>query len=169
MESVINSFYSNPKYYDVCKKIAGKDYDDLHSYCVGQMLKKGKDFILEKEKEKKIFNYFFGIAYKSYNSTTSEYYKIYKEFGRRTSELTKDIAVSKNFVKKLNAKKVKKIIEKFSYSGVNNWAAVEIFNLFVDEPNYSSLSKKTSIPVSTIHNTVNKVRTFIKNELTINS
>ena len=107
-----------------------------------------------------------GIIHRSYHSTTSPYHKLYREGGRvyplydKTADNLEDEEYDSET--DLTIEAIQGILEDMEADTIEQWFRAKLFKMWLDEPNYSELSRITRIPRTSISQAVNECKEYIR-------
>lgn len=107
-----------------------------------------------------------GMLWRSYHSSTSPYHKLYRQSGKvyelydSTAEELADEPYDIEL--DLTIESIQGILEDMESDTVEQWFRAKLFQMWLDEPNYSELSRKTGIPRTSISQAVNEAIDYIK-------
>lgn len=110
-----------------------------------------------------------GIIHRSYHSSTSPYHKLYREGGRvvelydKTAE--KRIDEEYDMEIDLTIEAIQGVLEDMESDTVEQWYRAKLFKMWLDEPNYSELSRITGIPRTSISQAVNECKAYVKKRI----
>ena len=110
-----------------------------------------------------------GIIWRSFNSKTSPYHKLYRQSGRvhqlhaKTAEqLVNQADEVYDIEQDLTIESIQGILEDMLSDTVEQWFRATLFNLWLIEPNYSELARNTGIPRTSISQAVQECIAYIK-------
>lgn len=107
-----------------------------------------------------------GIIYRSYHSVTSPYHKLYRQSGRvvdlydSTANRLEDTEY--NIEQDLMIESIQGILEDMLSDTVEQWYRATLFNMWLDNPNYSKIARLTGIPRTSISQAVQECKDYIK-------
>ncbi len=110
-----------------------------------------------------------GMMWRSFHSTTSPYHKLYRQNGRMhelydtTAEKIEDEVYDIEL--DLTIESIQGILEDMEADTVEQWFRAKLFKMWLEEPNYSELSRKTKIPRTSISQAVNEAIEYIKKRI----
>ena len=110
-----------------------------------------------------------GILHRSYHSTTSPYHKLYREGGRvfplfdKTSEALMD--EDYDWETDLTIEAIQGVLEDMEADTIEMWFRAKLFRMWLDQPNYSELSRITLIPRTSISQAVQECKEYIKQRI----
>ena len=114
-------------------------------------------------------NFISGIIWRSFNSSTSQYHTIYRQKGRvfglpenydntaddNTYDVEQDIATEA----------IQGILEDMRADTIELWFRAELFQMWIEEPNFSELARQTNIPRTSIAKAVDEAKNYIRQQL----
>jgi len=116
-------------------------------------------------------NFLSGIIWRSFNSSTSEYHRIYRQKNRmhqmKPEHQIEAIDIPYDIEKDFVIGAIQGIIEDMAADKTELWYRVTLFNMWLVTPNYSQLAKKTGIPRNSISHAVEEAKQYIKQQLKI--
>ena len=110
-----------------------------------------------------------GIIHRSFHSSTSPYHKLYRQSGRvhelfdKTAERIEDEQY--DIETDLKIESIQGIMEDMEADTIEQWFRVKLFKMWLDQPNYSELSRITQIPRTSISQAVNECKEYIKKRI----
>ena len=118
-------------------------------------------------------NFISGIIWRSFNSSTSQYHTIYRQKGRvfglpenydkpsydNTYDLEQDIATEA----------IQGVLEDMRSDTIELWFRAELFQMWIEEPNFSELARQTKIPRTSIAKAVDEAKKYIQQQLKNNN
>ena len=163
--------------YEAIRRMAGnisksrQDKDELCHYALEKFLVHARAEELVEKGQAMLF--LSGIMYRSYNSTTSPYYKLYKQKGRihelydsTYEKMCKTLGdVEYDVEQDMLIESIQGIMEDMESDTIEQWFRVKLFKMWLDEPNYSELSRITQIPRTSISQAVNECKDYIKTRI----
>ena len=205
LSKTVETFLS--EYYDeivimsskICK--GHRDHLDVAHYCIADFAEhKRVEELVDKGEAMKFLS---GMIYRSFNSSTSPYHKLYRQSGRvhandklfryntdgreKYGEDADNPFMQMNGVKGQREKMYENIehstsdydysidfateailgiLEEMKVSGHKDiWYMAVLFEMWMDNPNYSDLSRNTLIPRTSISQAVQECKEYVKQEL----
>ena len=148
----------------ICKS---NEAEEVAHYAIEQFMnhKRGQELI---DKGQAML-FLSGIIHRSYHSSTSPYHKLYREGGRvvelydRTAEMRPDELYDIEL--DLTIEAVQGIMEDMESDTTEQWFRVKLFKMYLDQPNYSELSRITNIPRTSISQAVQECKDYIKRRI----
>ena len=118
-------------------------------------------------------NFLSGIIHRSFHSSTSKYHTVYRQKGRMHGfpdwyespeadseyDYDKDIAIEA----------IQGVLEDMKAESIELWFRSTLFEMYLQEPNYSELARQTQIPRTSISKAVDEARDYIKQVLNNNN
>lgn len=164
-QDVLTIVSKDSKYLSYCKQVAtgAESYSDLFQYCFLELEKKPEKYLVEKFQNGELIKIFTGIAYKSYNSTSSQFYKQYqKYYTTHTKAVIFQDIPQYTYKKNISDSTIKNEIEKFKQESPHNEYVVGLFNIYLECESCRAVGKKTGIPYRTIAHTIQNFKKEIK-------
>ncbi len=151
--------------YRICKS---KEAEDVAHYAIEQFMqhKRGQELV---DKGQGML-FLSGIIHRSFHSSTSPYHKLYRQGGRvvelydKTAEMRLDEEY--DVETDLTIEAIQGILEDMESDTVEQWYRAKLFKMWLDESNYSELSRMTGIPRTSISQAVNECKDYIKTRIT---
>ena len=148
----------------ICK--GHMDYEDVAHYAIEQFMQheRGQELV----DANRGMQFLSGIIWRAFNSSTSEYYTVYKQKGRlvykdmHTLQLA-DYEYDTNTDLVIGA--IQGILEDMQADKDSLWYRARLFLMWLKEPNYSDISRRTGIPRNSVSQAVEEARLYIKEEL----
>ena len=108
-----------------------------------------------------------GMIWRSFHSKTSPYHKTYRQNNRMGSleEWHEPEVVDYDFDTDVMIEAIQDILDEMQLDTTEMWYRSRLFSMWLTDKNYSSLSKKTGIPRTSISQAVNETREYIKQQL----
>jgi DNA-directed RNA polymerase specialized sigma24 family protein len=110
-----------------------------------------------------------GMIHRSFHSATSPYHKIYRQSGRVHELYDKTLAHRQvedyDQDTDLTIEAIQGLLEEMLAEGVDQWFRATLFKMWLNESNYSELSRVTKIPRTTISQAVKECREYIQQTL----
>ena len=141
------------------------EWEDVCHYAIEEFIQhpRAEELILQK----KGMQFLSGIIHRSFHSSTSRYHKIYRQKGRvhpRSTPETPDETYDYGIDRTVTA--IEGILEEMLIDhDVELWYQAHLFKMWMDEPNYSEIARKTGIPRTSISAAVNECKEYIKQQL----
>ena len=138
--------------------------NELGHYAIEQFLihKRGQELV---DKGQAML-FLSGILWRSYNSSTSPYHKLYRQSGKvvdlydATANRLEVEDYDIEWDQKIEA--IQGVIEDMKSDGIEQWFRVILFEMWLEESNYSELARSTGIPRTTISQAVKECKDYIK-------
>ena len=173
----------------ICK--GSPEHEDVCHYVIENFIQhKRAQELVDKNEAMKFMS---GMIHRSFHSSTSPYHKIYRQSGRvhqlydKTVNKLNDSAfeTEKGWHKRLsdyqnvfhkhddvydyesdlNLESAQGIMEDMLSDGVEQWFRVTLFKMWLEESNYSELSRITQIPRTSISQAVQECIAYIKSRV----
>jgi len=148
----------------ICKS---QEAEDVAHYAIEQfMLHKRGQEIVDKGQGMLFLS---GIIHRSFHSGTSPYHKLYRQSGRvhelhdKTAERIADEDYDVEW--DLTIESIQGIMEDMEADTIEQWFRVVLFKMWLEQPNYSELSRITKIPRTSISQAVNECKEYIKTKI----
>ena len=144
-----------------------RDHRDVAHYCITDFAEHVRaDELIN---EGKAMQFLSGMIHRSFNSSTSPYHKLYRQSGRvyakrdiRKEEVEEEYDHSIDFM----TEAILGVLEEMKVSGDQDiWYMAVLFEMWLDNPNYSDLARKTNIPRTSISQAVQQCREYVQDEL----
>ena len=163
----MNDFLTE-KYADIIKMswriCKSPEAEDVAHYAIEQfMTHKRADELIAKGQGMLFLS---GIIHRSFHSGTSPYHKLYRQSGRvhslhdKTAEARVDEGY--DFETDLTIEAIQGILEDMESDTVEMWYRAKLFTMWLDNPNYSDLSRITGIPRTSISQAVSECKEYIR-------
>ena len=145
-----------------------QDYKDLGHYAIQEFMEHER--AQELVDSNQAMRFLSGIMWRSWYSSTSKYHTIYRDKGRmEPCETIYDDALPPvedyDWNQDIVVEAIQGIIEDMHAEKNAIWYRVVLFQMWLDEPNISELSRQTGIPRNSINNAVEEAKRFIKQQL----
>ena len=148
----------------ICKS---PEAEDVAHYAIEQFMmhKRGQELV---DKGQGML-FLSGIIHRSFHSGTSPYHKLYRQSGRVHSlhDKTAESIVNEDydFEIDLTVEAIQGILEDMESDTVEMWYRAKLFQMWIENPNYSDLSRITNIPRTSISQAVSECKEFIRNKI----
>lgn len=149
----------------ICK--GSPEYEDVAHHVIESFMQSKKaEALIERGEAMKFMS---GMIHLSFHSGTSPYHTLYRQKGRmhslypETAEAQVD--ESYNYERDMLTEAIQGILEEMQAEGVEQWYRSMLFSMWIDNPNYSELERKTKIPRTSISQAVSECKEYIKQEL----
>ena len=114
-----------------------------------------------------------GIIWRSFHSSTSRYHTLYRQKGRmhslpESAEIMQDDDAY-DYERDSATEAIQGVLEDMKADSIELWFRATLFEMWIQEPNYSELSRKTKIPRTSISGAVEEARAYIKQTLKNNN
>ena len=148
----------------ICKS---PEAEDVAHYAIEQFMQHKRAQELVDKGQAMLF--LSGIIHRSFHSSTSPYHKLYRQGGKvyrlYSHTLNNQVAEDYDIETDLKIESIQGIMEDMESDGIEQWFRVILFKMWLNEPNYSELSRITNIPRTTISQAVNECKEYIKNRI----
>ncbi len=148
----------------ICKS---PEAEDVAHYAIEQFMQHKRAQELVDKGQGMLF--LSGIIHRSFHSSTSPYHKLYRQSGRvhelfdKTAERIEDEQY--DIETDLKIESIQGIMEDMEADTIEQWFRVKLFKMWLDQPNYSELSRITQIPRTSISQAVNECKEYIKKRI----
>jgi hypothetical protein len=146
------------------------EHIEVAHYCIAEFLEHERAEELVQEGD--AMKFLSGMIWRSFRSTTSPYHKLYRQSGRvktqhdmqKTLEGVEDEEYDINI--DIATEAILGILEEMKITGDKDiWYMAVLFEMWMNNPNYSDLSRKTLIPRTAISQAVSQCSEYVKEEL----
>lgn len=107
-----------------------------------------------------------GIIHRSFHSSTSQYHTIYRQKGRvHPLSLKHDVGDDDqlyDYEQDIATEAIMGIIEDMKADSIELWFRATLFEMWIEVPNFSELSRATKIPRTSISKAVEEARDYIQ-------
>ena len=121
----------------------------------------------------KAMNFLSGIIHRSFHSSTSQYHTIYRQKGRvhgfNDYTQIEQPDIEYNHDKDIAIEAIQGIIEDMKADSIELWFRATLFEMWIDTPNFSEISRRTKIPRTSISQAVDEAREYIQYKIQINN
>lgn len=121
----------------------------------------------------KAMNFLSGIIHRSFHSSTSQYHTIYRQKGRvhgfNDYTQIEQPDIEYNHDKDIAIEAIQGIIEDMKADSIELWFRATLFEMWIDTPNFSEISRRTKIPRTSISQAVDEAREYIQYKIKINN
>ena len=151
----------------ICK--GSSEYEDVGHFAIESFMthERGQELV----DTNRGMNFISGIIWRSFNSSTSEYHRIYRQKNRMhpitSEEQIESIDTTYDVELDYFIGCIQGILEDMASDKTELWYRAQLFNMYLETPNYSILSKRTGIPRNSISHAVKEAITYIKAQLKI--
>ena len=115
-------------------------------------------------------NFLSGIMWRSFNSSTSEYHALYRQkdrVGPLEPKHLQEEDIPYDLERDLVIGMIQGIIEDMEADRTDLWYRATLLNMYLIQPNYSELARKTGIPRNSISHAVEEAKEYIREQLKI--
>jgi len=141
--------------------------DELAHYVIEQFMMHER--ALELIESKDAMKFMSGMLWRSFHSSTSPYHKLYRQGGRMHElyDTTAQELADEPYDMELDLtiESIQGIMEDMETDTVEQWFRAKLFQMWLEQPNYSELSRKTGIPRTSISQAVNEAIDYIKTKV----
>jgi len=150
--------------YRICKS---PESEEVAHYAIEQFMthKRGQELV---DKGQGML-FLSGIIHRSFHSSTSPYHKLYRQSGRvhQLHDKTAEKRIDEEYDIEIDytIEAIQGVLEDMESDTVEQWYRAKLFKMWIDEPNYSELSRVTGIPRTSISQAVNECKEFVKKRI----
>ena len=142
------------------------DHEEIAHYIMEQFMEHPRrDELIEKGEAMQFMS---GMIWRNYHSSTSPFHKLYRQSGRvfNRPEID-DNREQEEYDRELDIKlsAIEGILEDMQAEGLHTWYLATLFQMWIEVPNYSEMSRQTLIPRTSIAQAVEEAREYILNRL----
>ena len=141
------------------------EWEDVCHYTIEKFMEHPRaEELIDKGEAMKFMS---GMMYRSFHSSTSPYHTLYRQKGRMHSlkPTTEPEAIEYNYEIDITVEAISAILEEMQGEHQQLWYQSKLFQMWMDEPNYSELSRKTGIPRTSISQAVQDCKDYIRLKL----
>lgn len=115
----------------------------------------------------KAMNFMSGIMHRSFHSSTSKYHTVYRQRGRYFATDKPIELEHEEYDHELDqtVDTIQGLMADAQAHSIEMWFRAVLFEMWVETPNYSELSRRTKIPRTSISQAVDEFREWIKQQL----
>jgi len=149
----------------ICK--SSIEYEDVGHFAISEFMEheRGQELV----DAGRAMNFISGIIWRSFNSSTSHYHTIYRQKGRVHSGSVEDFEylsdTEYNFEQDIVTEAISGILEDMLGDTNELWFRAMLFQMYLDTPNYSQISRRTKIPRTSISQAVDECKEYIREQL----
>tara|TARA_R110000772_G_scaffold32192_4_gene79033 strand:- start:1626 stop:2111 length:486 start_codon:yes stop_codon:yes gene_type:complete len=148
----------------ICK--SSHEYEDVAHFAIDKFMshERGQELV----DTGRGMNFLSGIMWRSFNSSTSEYYALYRQKNRMHTLDTTHLEMpdeAYDYQQDYVVSAIEGIIEDMSCDKTDQWYRATLFQMWLQTPNYSELARKTDIPRNSISHAVDEAKQYIKEQL----
>ena len=141
------------------------EHMDVAHYCIEEFMYHDRcQELIDKGEAMKFLS---GMIHRSFHSSTSRYHTLYRQKGKvhslKPGQEPKHIEYDYE-VDTLN-EAIIGLLEDMKGENQEMWYQATLFEMYLDQSNYSEISRKTGIPRTSISQAVNECKEYIKQEL----
>ena len=120
---------------------------------------------------KQAMQFISGIIHRSFHSSTSQYHTLYRQKNRMHSlpesyDNRKDDDVY-DYEQDSQLEAVQGVLEDMKADSIELWFRATLLEMWIQEPNYSELARRTGIPRTSISQAVEEAKDYIRTTLKI--
>lgn len=145
------------------------DHRDVAHYCIADFIEHVRaDELVE---QGRAMNFLSGMIHRSFRSSTSPYHKLYRQSGRvhaKSEIVTNETHEEYDHHIDFMTEAVLGILEEMKLMDDKNkdvWYMAVLFELWLENPNYSDIARNTNIPRTSISQAVQQCKDYIIQEL----
>jgi len=146
----------------ICK--SSPESEDVAHFAIAQFMEheRGQELV----DSNRAMNFLSGIMWRSFNSSTSQYHTLYRQKGRvhmfpeNHQHLEPDIDYNHDQDKMIEV--IQGILEDMSADTKEQWFRACLFQMYVDNPNYSDIARIVNIPRTSIRRAVDEAKEHIR-------
>ena len=148
----------------ICK--GNSEYEDVAHFAITEFMthERGQELV----DTGRGMNFLSGIMWRSFNSSTSQYHTVYRQKGRMHSLPETHLETPDepyNFNQDIVVGAIQGIIEDMSAEKNSIWYRSTLLQMWLENPNYSELSRRTGIPRNSISNAIEEAKKYIREQL----
>jgi len=153
----------------ICR--SSSESEEVAHFAIAEFLEheRGQEFV----DSGKAMNFISGIIHRSFHSSTSKYHTIYRQKGRMHSlpEWHDDAQDNDEYDYDLDiaTEAIQGILEDMKAESIELWFRAVLFEMYVEQPNYSEIARQTGIPRTSISKAVEEAKSYIKQVLNNNN
>jgi len=153
----------------MCQKICkgSPESEDVAHYVISEFMEheRAEELVTAKQ----AMQFISGMMWRSFNSSTSAYHTLYREKGRVHS-ITRESDIDGEYLDYNHNQDevvgaIQGILEDMMADKEYLWYRATLLQMYLDEPNYSELSRRTRIPRTSISQGVEEAKSYIRIEL----
>ena len=114
----------------------------------------------------KAMQFLSGIIHRSFHSSTSQYHTVYRQKGRVHSinqdALLKQDDYQYDYEQDIATEAIMGVIEDMKADSIELWFRATLFEMWIEVPNFSELSRATKIPRTSISKAVDEAKEYIQ-------
>ena len=150
----------------ICK--GSQESEDVAHFAIASFMEheRGQELV----EAKRGMQFLSGIIWRSFNSSTSEYHAIYRQNNiMHTLDSTylempdDDYDLNQDLV----TGAIQGILEDMEADRTDLWYRATLLQMYIQNPNFSELARKTKIPRNSISHAVEEAKQYIKEQLKI--
>lgn len=141
------------------------EWEDVCHYTIEKFMEHPRaEELVEKGEAMKFMS---GMMHRSFHSSTSPYHTIYRQKGRMHSlkDGNEPEQFDYNYELDITVEAISAILEEMEGEHQQLWYQSKLFRMWLDDPNFSELSRKTGIPRTSISQAIQDCREYVKQKL----
>ena len=142
------------------------DYEEIAHYIMEQFMEHPRrDELIKNGQAMKFMS---GMIWRNWHSSTSPFYKLYRQSGRIYNRDIIETNIEDeeyDLDRDLRIDAVNGVLEDMKAEGIHYWYISTLFEMWVDTPNFSELSRMTKIPRTSIAEAVLEAKQYIIDRL----
>jgi DNA-directed RNA polymerase specialized sigma24 family protein len=147
----------------ICK--GSPESEDVAHYVLSEFIEHKQAIRLIEDNE--AMKFLSGMIWRSFNSSTSRYHKIYRQNNRVYTQETpiEREDTEYDYDTDYTIEAIEGILEEMQAESIELWFRATLFKMWLETKNYSEISRKTDIPRTSISQAVEECRQYIKQTL----
>lgn len=143
------------------------EWEDVCHYTIEKFLEhpRAEELVVKGE----AMRFMSGMMHRSFHSSTSPYHTLYRQKGRmhtlKQSTEEEREWTDYDYNSDLVVGAIEGILEEMEAENQEQWYQARLFRMYLEEPNYSELSRRTNIPRTSISQAVQDCKDFIIKQL----
>jgi len=149
----------------ICK--GSPESEEVAHYVISKFLEHKRAEELVNEGKAMVF--MSGMIHRSFHSSTSPYHTLYRQKGRvhgfaEGTQLEQEETVY-DADRDLVIEAIQGILEEMQSENTELWYRSKLFSMWLENPNYSELSRQTDIPRTSISQAVEECKQYVREQL----
>lgn len=149
----------------ICK--GSTESDEVAHYVISEFIeRKDAQALVDRNEAMKFIS---GMIWRSFNSSTSPYHTIYRQkgrvFGTEDQSYYEKDEEDYDFERDIVIDQTERILAQMPSLGVHYWYIKTLFEMYLQEGNYSEIARKTGIPRTSISYAVEECKEYLQEEL----
>lgn len=149
----------------ICK--GSSESEDVAHYVIAEFMEHERAEELVKAGQ--AMSFMSGMMWRSFNSSTSAYHTLYRQKGK-VHQINRESDIDGEYLEYNHNQDevtgaIQGILEDMAADKEKLWYLAQLFQMWLDEPNFSKLSRRTDIPRTSISKTVEEAKTYIRQQL----